>query len=90
MELTLFHREFISFCASDIAAASLVLARHMLGKPRRVRFFFPLFFPQTFTNFSLLLTDSRRIRNCSPTRSHARRVPRGTPRRCLAHCHHQG
>ncbi|GAA5960852.1 hypothetical protein JCM3765_000842 [Sporobolomyces pararoseus] len=36
MELTLFHREFIGFYASDIAAASLVLARHMLGKPRRI------------------------------------------------------
>lgn len=36
MELTLFHREFISFNASDIASASLILARHMLGKSRRV------------------------------------------------------
>ncbi|GAA6063702.1 hypothetical protein JCM10212_004429 [Sporobolomyces blumeae] len=36
MELTLFHREFISFNASDIAAAALVLARHLTGKPRRV------------------------------------------------------
>ncbi|GAA5933481.1 cyclin family protein [Sporobolomyces koalae] len=36
MELTLFHREFIGFYASDIAAASLILARHMLGKSRRI------------------------------------------------------
>jgi len=41
MELTLFHREFISFNASDIASASLILARHMLGKSRRVSFNLP-------------------------------------------------
>ena len=35
MELTLFHREFIQFYASDLSLASLLLARHMLGKSRR-------------------------------------------------------
>ncbi|GAA5879687.1 hypothetical protein JCM3774_002408 [Rhodotorula dairenensis] len=35
MELTLFHREFIQFYASDLSLASLLLARHMLGKTRR-------------------------------------------------------
>jgi hypothetical protein len=45
MELTLFHREFISFYTSDIAMASLLLARYMLGKTRRVRFFLPLCCP---------------------------------------------
>ncbi|GAA5870835.1 hypothetical protein JCM8547_001720 [Rhodosporidiobolus lusitaniae] len=35
MELTLFHREFIQFYTSDIAMASLLLARYMLGKSRR-------------------------------------------------------
>nr|WAS30617.1 hypothetical protein [Rhodosporidiobolus colostri] len=35
MELTLFHREFIQFYTSDIAMASLLLARYMLGKTRR-------------------------------------------------------
>lgn len=37
MELTLFHREFIQFYASDLSLAALLLARHMLGKTRRVR-----------------------------------------------------
>ena len=37
MELTLFHREFIRCNQSDVAMAALLLARHMLGKPRRVR-----------------------------------------------------
>ncbi|GAA5906207.1 hypothetical protein JCM6882_006076 [Rhodosporidiobolus microsporus] len=37
MELTLFHREFIQFYTSDIAMASLLLARYMLGKTRRPR-----------------------------------------------------
>ncbi|GAA5843994.1 hypothetical protein JCM11251_005936 [Rhodosporidiobolus azoricus] len=35
MELTLFHREFIQFNTSDVAMASLLLARYMLGKSRR-------------------------------------------------------
>ncbi|GAA5852071.1 hypothetical protein JCM9279_005048 [Rhodotorula babjevae] len=35
MELTLFHREFIRCNQSDVAMAALLLARHMLGKPRR-------------------------------------------------------
>ncbi|GAA6028532.1 hypothetical protein JCM8097_007267 [Rhodosporidiobolus ruineniae] len=35
MELTLFHREFIQFNTSDIAMASLLLGRYMLGKNRR-------------------------------------------------------
>ncbi|GAA5999563.1 uncharacterized protein JCM10292_004229 [Rhodotorula paludigena] len=35
MELTLFHREFIRCYMSDVAMASLLLARHMLGKSRR-------------------------------------------------------
>ncbi|BGP17696.1 hypothetical protein JCM10213v2_005735 [Rhodosporidiobolus nylandii] len=37
MELTLFHREFIQFYTSDIAVASLLLARFMLGKTSRPR-----------------------------------------------------
>ncbi|GAA5983421.1 hypothetical protein JCM11641_007843 [Rhodosporidiobolus odoratus] len=37
MELTLFHREFIQFYTSDVAMASLLLARYMLGKSRRPR-----------------------------------------------------
>ncbi|BGP00982.1 Cyclin [Rhodotorula toruloides ATCC 204091] len=35
MELTLFHREFILFYPCDVAMAALLLARYMLGKPRR-------------------------------------------------------
>ena len=46
MELTLFHREFIQFYASDLSLASLLLARHMLGKSRRVGLPLPLFFLQ--------------------------------------------
>lgn len=36
MELTLFHKEYIPYKASDLALASLMLARFMLGKSRRV------------------------------------------------------
>lgn len=36
MEITLFHRAFILFKPSDLATGCLLLARFMLGKPRRV------------------------------------------------------
>lgn len=36
MELTLFHKEYIPFKPSELALASLLLARFMLGKSRRV------------------------------------------------------
>lgn len=36
MEITLFHKEYIPFKPSDLALASLLLARYMLGKSRRV------------------------------------------------------
>ena len=35
MEITLFYREFIQYCPSAIALASLTLARFLLSKPRR-------------------------------------------------------
>lgn len=35
MEITLFHREFINYCPSAIALASLILARHICQEPRR-------------------------------------------------------
>jgi len=37
MEITLFHRAFVAFKPSDVAVGSLLLARFMLGKQRRVR-----------------------------------------------------
>lgn len=37
MEITLFHREFVSIQSSLIAAGALMLARFMCGKPRKVR-----------------------------------------------------
>jgi len=36
MEITLFHKEYIPFKPSELALASLLLARFMLGKSRRV------------------------------------------------------
>lgn len=44
MEITLFHREFLSFPPSVIAQGALLLARYTLNKSRRVCF--------TFKNFS--------------------------------------
>lgn len=38
MEITLFHKEFLVFKSSELAVASLVLARFILGKSRRVSF----------------------------------------------------
>jgi hypothetical protein len=38
MEITLFHKEYIPFKPSELALASLLLARFMLGKSRRVSF----------------------------------------------------
>ena len=35
MELTLFHKEFVAFLPSAIAGGALLLARHLLNKPRR-------------------------------------------------------
>lgn len=35
MEITLFYRDFIRFCPSSIALASLILARHICQQPRR-------------------------------------------------------
>jgi len=35
MEITLFHRAFVAFKPSDVAVASLMLARFMMGKERR-------------------------------------------------------
>ncbi|GAA5871936.1 hypothetical protein JCM5296_002284 [Sporobolomyces johnsonii] len=52
MELTLFHREFIGFYASDIATASLLLARHMVGKHRR-----PLDESETVLRLVLMLDE---------------------------------
>jgi len=37
MEITLFHKEYISFKPSVLAKASLMLARFMLGKTRRIQ-----------------------------------------------------
>ncbi|KAH8120140.1 cyclin-like protein [Phellopilus nigrolimitatus] len=36
MEITLFYRDFIKFCPSAIALASLILARHVCQEPRRI------------------------------------------------------
>lgn len=36
MEITLFYREFIRFCPSSIARASLILARYVCEEPRRM------------------------------------------------------
>ncbi|KAM0750771.1 hypothetical protein T439DRAFT_289162 [Meredithblackwellia eburnea MCA 4105] len=36
MEITLFYKEYIPFKPSDLALASLLLARYMLGKSRRI------------------------------------------------------
>lgn len=54
MEITLFHKEFIPFKPSELALASLLLARFMLGKSRRVRFF--LLSPDFFLCSCRLLT----------------------------------
>ncbi|KAL7418122.1 cyclin-like protein [Mrakia frigida] len=35
MELTLFHKEFVAYLPSAIAGGALLLARHLLDKPRR-------------------------------------------------------
>lgn len=43
MEITLFHREFLSFPPSVIAQAALLLARYTLNKPRRVCFTLKIF-----------------------------------------------
>jgi hypothetical protein len=63
MELTLFHREFIQFYTSDIAMASLLLARYMLGKTRRVRLLFSRSMPSSMNaDFSFLpRTAPRRV-----------------------------
>jgi hypothetical protein len=44
MEISLFHKEYIPFKPSELAVASLLLARFLLGKTRRVRFQFIAFF----------------------------------------------
>lgn len=40
MEITLFFKEFLAFRSSEVAVASLVLARFILGKSRRVSILF--------------------------------------------------
>jgi hypothetical protein len=43
MEITLFHREFVSYGASSISGGALILAQSICGKPRMVRQFLVLF-----------------------------------------------
>jgi hypothetical protein len=38
MELTLFHRSYVGLKSADIAGGAMLLARYILGKPRRVSF----------------------------------------------------
>ena len=54
MELTLFHKEFVAYLPSAIAGGALLLARHLLDKPRRVSFSF--FFPPSRV-FALFLSS---------------------------------
>jgi hypothetical protein len=39
MEITLWHKEFVSYLPSTIAAGSLLLAKYLLDRPRRVGLF---------------------------------------------------
>jgi hypothetical protein len=54
MEITLFHKEYIPFKPSELALASLLLARFMLGKSRRVRIPPPTWRPTATDRVSVL------------------------------------
>lgn len=60
MEITLFHKEYIAYKPSELAVASLLLARFILGKTRRVSFFiFLIYIPLSiFLSRSKLLIPS--------------------------------
>ena len=72
MEISLFHRDYINFGASAIASGALCLARHIMGKTRRVR---PSrdYHPRRHFPCLPLVAAMRRKPLQPPNRGHARR-----------------